>query len=49
MLILEKEMFSISPSARTLSFGKDFDCGQGSALSAKIFCLGEDVCSEQGF
>ena len=35
---------SISLSARILSFGKDFDCGQGSVLSAGNFCLvGKDV------
>ena len=39
MLSLEKEMCSISLSARILSFGKDFHCGQGSVLSARIFCL----------
>ena len=49
MLSLDKEMCSVSLSARILNFGKDFDCGQGSVLSAGIFCLGKDVCSEQGF
>ena len=50
MLSVDKEMCSVSLSATILSFGKDFDCGQGSVLSARIFCLvGKDVCSEQGF
>ena len=53
MLILEKEMFSISLSSKILSFGKDFDCGQGSVLSARIcvprICaLSKDVDSGEG-
>ena len=35
--------------ARILSFGKDFDCRQGSVLSAMIFCfVVKDVESGQG-
>ena len=49
MLSLDKEMFSVSLSARILSFDKDFDCGQVSVLSAMIFCfVVKDVESGEG-
>ena len=49
MLSLDKEICSVSLSARIFSYGKDFDCGQGSVLSARIFCLGKDFEFWQGF
>ena len=53
MCALSKDFESKSLSvylSLSLSLSKDFDCGQGSVLSARIFCLvGKDVCSEQGY